>query len=383
MIFIFYRDLRVEDNTALKHLLSQFDISEIGFACIVDPVINKNKFAKETFYNVIDSLSKSLNINIQLFDNINSLDKHISARFQKYKTQTQKAKGTPAFTIAFNKNLIIWEQWQKQIITKYDKQCDIVCKEDYTLLPEKLASNKKGEFYKVYTPFYKHYISGLKKNKNNLNISIDFDIKSSSKLRDEGLQILNRVSNGDFNNYKSTRNYPSNKDGTTKLGKYISFGVISIREVYSCIPAVNRELIREIIWRDFFYFCNDHTSAVIKKKSKKGKAMQNWSWSDAHNFIKAGIKELMETGWVNNRLRMIIVMFMIKTKELSPEYTANWFSKYMVDYYESSNSGGIFWAIRQPSFRNFNYNLQYDRYDKNGEYTNAILSQKKLKMNKI
>ena len=41
--------------------------------------------------------------------------------------------------------------------------------------------------------------------------------------------------------------------------------------------------------------------------------MHKWSWSDAHNFIKAGIKELMDTGWVNNRLRMIIVMFMIKT----------------------------------------------------------------------
>ena len=380
MIFIFYRDLRMEDNTALKYLLTQVDITEISFACIVDPVININKFAKETFYDIINSLSKNLNINIQLFDNMNSLNKHISARFQKYKTQAQKGKAA-TFTIAFNKNLIIWDKWQKQIISNYEQQCDIICKEDYTLLPERLASNKKGGFYKVYTPFYKHYLSGMKTNKS--DIRVDFNVNNSSKFRDEGLQILKRVVNGDFNHYKDTRNYPSNSDGTTKLGKYISFGVVSIREVYSCIPYVNKELIREIIWRDFFYFCYDHTRMVIKKKSKKAnKQMQNWSWSDAHNFIKAGIKELMETGWVNNRLRMIIVMFMIKTKDLTPEYTANWFSKYMVDYYESSNNGGIFWAIRQPSFRNFNYNLQYEKYDKNGEYTNEILSQKKLMANK-
>ena len=387
MIFIFYRDLRIEDNTSLLKLIeinNITNIKDIGFACIVDPIINTNKFVKQTFYDIIKSLSTSLNIEIKLFTNPNTLLKHILA-------QTKLKKDNEAFTVAFNKNLLIWEDFQKVIINELnnEKKCNIICEEDYTILPSRLSTNKQGKPYKVYTPFYRHYIKTIRKTIYNLvqpkptpGFLLQGKNTSSSKLREQGLAILSRVITGDFNDYKQTRNIPSNKDGTTKLGKYISFGVISIREVFTAIPPKSSALISEVIWRDYFYFCNDHIKSKIKansmKKPKPHNRGSSWSWSDAHNFIKAGIKELMETGWVNNRLRMIIVMFMLKTKGLSQQYATEWFSRYMVDYYESSNNGGIFWAMRQPAFRNFNYDIQYKKYDSSGRYTNDILSQKKL-----
>lgn len=388
MIFIFYRDLRIEDNTSLLKLIESSNITnikDISFACIVDPIINTNKFVKQTFYDIIKSLSASLNIEIKLFTKTNTLVKYILA-------QTKLKKDNEAFTVAFNKNLLIWEEYQKVIINELNNKpnCNIICEEDYTILPSSLSTNKQGKPYKVYTPFYRHYIKNIKKSSSSHLVKVEPTSDSllqgkntsSSKLREQGLNILGRVISGDFNDYKQTRNIPSNKDGTTKLGKYISFGVISIREVFISIPPKSSALISEVIWRDYFYFCNDHIKSKIRVNSVKTQKPHNrdssWSWSDAHNFIKAGIKELMETGWVNNRLRMIIVMFMLKTKGLSPQYAAEWFSRYMVDYYESSNNGGIFWAMRQPAFRNFNYDIQYKKYDSSGMYTNDILSQKKL-----
>jgi deoxyribodipyrimidine photo-lyase len=338
-LFIFYRDLRFEDNTALNKL--KLD-SNTQYVCIDDPVIFRNKFVMEFYTNIIKSLHKK----IIRFSSPNELMKFI---------KTHKFD-----IIAFNKNLLIWDNWQKPIVDEFD---NVLYYEDYTLVNEDKAKNKQGEAYKVYTPFYMN-VHLLLPTPQLLTIPEDF----SSIQRKEAFEILDDIKNKKFEDYKKERDYPS-MNGTTKIGKYLSYGVISIREIYNAIGSKNHELVRELLWRDFFYFCHDHLKNRITKVDNDNNTI---AWTSANKFIKAGIKELKETGWVNNRLRMNISMYAIKRMNISPSKVAEWFSKYMIDYYESSNDGGIFWVINQPTYREFNYDVQMKKYDPDEIYVSKV-----------
>jgi deoxyribodipyrimidine photo-lyase len=256
-----------------------------------------------------------------------------------------------------NKNLLIWDTYQQKIIEKY-KTKHIICKEDYTLDIQANTYNKSGKAYKVFTPFYNMY-------KNQITYTpINLVEKTSSQFRKKAIEILQTS----FTNYSKTRNYPYISNGTTQIGKYLNYGVISIREAAFAFKG-NPELLKQLIWKDFYYFSYEHQLKVLSKSDTIKKRI---NWSNANNFIKAGVHELTTTGWVNNRLRMIISMFLIKYHGVDPSSVETWFSKYMIDYYKSSNIGGISWTISQPNFKIFNFDLQMKKYDSKGTYVHNI-----------
>jgi deoxyribodipyrimidine photo-lyase len=191
--------------------------------------------------------------------------------------------------------------------------------------------------------------------------------------RQNALLILQDVESGSYRNYDISKNFPY-KDATTKLSAYIKFGCVSIREVYNSFKTtygLRHGITRELFWREFYAHSTWHFPYVLSGKSFKPYKVK-WSykqeWYDSIIAAKTGIpiidaaiRELKTTGYINNRLRMIIASFI--TKDLAMDWRVferDLFAKYLVDYDPSTNchswqgmaSVGIscdpYWRIMNP-----------------------------------
>ena len=182
--------------------------------------------------------------------------------------------------------------------------------------------------------------------------------------------------------YHKHRDYPA-LDSTTKLSAYIKFGCVSIREVYYNYHK-NRSLLRELIWREFYanimYYFPHVIGSNFKKKYDKIKWSNNKDWFDkwckgqtGYALVDAGMNQLNTTGWMHNRVRMVVAMFLTKDLLIDWRWGEKYFATKLVDYDPASNNGGWQWSAStgtdaQPYFRIFNPEIQTKKYDKNYDY---------------
>jgi deoxyribodipyrimidine photo-lyase len=167
------------------------------------------------------------------------------------------------------------------------------------------------------------------------------------------------------------------------MSAYIKFGCVSIREVfynYSIVKALQRELV----WREFYANILYHFPNVLghsfKKKYDKIKWSDNKEWfkkwcngQTGYALVDAGMKQLNTTGWMHNRVRMIVAMFLTKDLLIDWRWGERYFATKLVDYDPASNNGGWQWSAStgtdsQPYFRIFNPDLQIKKYDKDYAY---------------
>ncbi|HSQ98106.1 MAG TPA: deoxyribodipyrimidine photo-lyase [Rickettsiales bacterium] len=209
----------------------------------------------------------------------------------------------------------------------------------------------------------------------------EFDVKSGQNKIDDFCK--NRAKN-----YDVDRDFPS-VDGTSKLSPYLRYGVVSPKRCFeecfkhSGIRGVNTWLW-ELIWREFyattlFHFPEIQNHEFIKKyekiKWKYDKDKLN-AWKDGktgYPIIDAGMRQLKETGWMHNRVRMVVASFLTKNLLIDWREGEKHFANYLIDYELASNVGGWQWSASvgidpQPYFRIFNPYLQSKKFDKNGEY---------------
>jgi deoxyribodipyrimidine photo-lyase len=181
--------------------------------------------------------------------------------------------------------------------------------------------------------------------------------------------------------YSTTHNELSKN--TTLLSAYIKFGCISIREVYKYFKS-NRDIIRQLIWRDFYatilYSFPYVLGNAMKTKYDKIKWHFNSKWLKAWKegktgfpIVDAGMRELKTTGYMHNRARLITASFLVKTLLISWEHGEKYFATQLTDYDPASNNGNWQWiastgADSQPYFRIFNPWEQAKHYDPNAEY---------------
>ena len=394
-IFIFRRDLRVHDNKALNMLLDMNDKVKLYPIFIFNPkqiyAKNNEYFSNNAVQFMIESLEdleNNLAINyfegndIDIFDKLN----------KKYDIKN----------IAFNTDYTPYAIKRDKVIQEWceSKNIKLVTAEDYTLFKIGSIKNGTGNPYQVFTPFYRQTL----KMKPDLPIQelvimnkikkcgIIHDVKSFNKQkyytnnanlavrggRKNALMRLNR----DMKGYSKNRDYPA-IDATTKLSAYIKFGCVSIREVFYNYKK-NKALQRELIWREFYANILYHFPHVIgnsfKKKYDKIKWSNNKSWfklwcegKTGFALVDAGMRQLNETGWMHNRVRMIVAMFLSKDLLIDWRWGEKYFATRLVDYDPASNNGGWQWSAStgtdaQPYFRIFNPDLQIKKYDKNYEY---------------
>lgn len=265
-----------------------------------------------------------------------------------------------------------------------DKKIESVCKKhkiafqshhDALLHPPEETLKSDGKPYAIFTPYFRN-ASKLKvpkpqscRKKNYYKKPISFEMKKLPKTdsktifkggRKEGLKILSRI-----------------KKSPTHLSPYLKFTVISPREAYAQIGSP--DLIRSLYWRDFFthlaYFFPHVFGGSFHKKFDKIKWSPNRAafkkWCEGKTgfpIVDAGMRELNETGFIDNRMRMIVASFLVKDLHIDWREGEKYFAQHLIDYDPAVNNGNWQWvastgADAQPYFRVFNPWTQQKKFD--------------------
>lgn len=194
----------------------------------------------------------------------------------------------------------------------------------------------------------------------------------------------------DFSSYDDTRNIPS-IDGSTRLSPYIRFGVFSIREIYRKVQD-NSVLLSEIIWREFWYhiayyfpFTYDLEFQERKRSIVWKDDISSYEWKQfeagktGYPLVDAAIRQLIETNWMHNRLRMVVASFLTKNLGIDWRIGEKWFKKYLIDYDEAVNIGNWQWSASVGAdpkpVRIFNPLLQSEKFDLEAKFIKKYLPE--------
>ena len=196
--------------------------------------------------------------------------------------------------------------------------------------------------------------------------------------------VLN-LSSDTINNYEKTRNFPS-VNGTSKIGIHLRFGTISTREMIAKAEASkNKTFLKELVWREFFQQILFHYPHTINKSFKPKYDRIEWlnnenqfkkwcSGQTGYPLVDAGMRELNQTGFMHNRVRMLVGSFLCKHLLIDWRWGEAYFAKKLYDYETASNVGNWQWVAgcgvdASPYFRIFNPHEQIKKFDKNLIYT--------------
>lgn len=442
-LFIFRRDLRLIDNTALS-------LANQNSKCIIPAFFLDNRqvdrkqneyFSSNSIQFMIESLAnlnKGINAeNSKLFLFHGDLKKNFELLLKENKIQA----------VYVNEDYTPFAQKRdselKEICKKYN--VEFISCEDSLLTGLNAVKLGKGTFFKKYTPYYNaaslvkipaiNKESNFKfinlKSKNNefydsvktlFNlIHVDsnsksiaekpdycfFDISLNEKEENFVRCVLEHLKIGmnknleiqggrqqaekklellkNFKDYKDTRNFPILP--STRLSAYFRFGCVSAREVFHIVKGLygpQHDLIRQLHWRDFYMKIVHFYPHVIGAAMKPEYNKVVWKAKDAHieawkkgetgyPIVDAAMKCLNTTGYMHNRLRMIVSSFFVKDILADWRIGEKYFATQLVDYDISLNNGGWQWSAStgtdsQPYFRIFNPALQSEKFDKDCKF---------------
>ena len=401
-LFIFRRDFRIVDNNGLN-LLSEYcnNIYTI-FIFTPEQVTNANQF-------------KSNNAVQFMIESLEDLESQISSKGGKLHCFYGNNEKIVAQCIKdFDINIVCYNLDYSPYAIKRDKDIVHLCEKmkTYVIYDHDYYLHEPGSIltgsdtpYQKFTPYYhsslkkkiqppqhafskKIKFSYVRKPLHN-HITLDDAMKKFTKEnpdilvhggREKALKQLS-IANRTQTHYPSTRDQVAKS--TSELSAYIKFGCVSIREVYHVLKS-KRELIRQLIWRDFYanilYSFPHVLGNAMKKNYNKLRWHHNSKWFDAWKegltgfpIVDAGMRQLNTTGYMHNRARLIVASFLVKTLLISWEHGEKYFAKKLTDYDPASNNGNWQWiastgADSQPYFRIFNPWEQTKTVDPKAEY---------------
>jgi len=275
---------------------------------------------------------------------------------------------------------IVFETYKDQVIFEKDE----VVKDDSTP-------------YKVYTPYSRKWLAQWAANppasfpsETLLHQLVENEKAPQLTLSDLGFEKSNRelphlnTNNEVLDTYEATRNFPA-LDSTSKAGTALRFGTISIRKLAH--KAANRKEItylKELIWREFFMQILWHFPHTVDKSFKPQYDRIPWrnneeefaQWcagETGYPFVDAGMKELNATGFMHNRVRMLVGSFLCKHLLIDWRWGEAYFAEKLMDYEMASNIGNWQWVAgcgvdAAPYFRIFNPTDQIKKFDQQHQY---------------
>lgn len=191
-------------------------------------------------------------------------------------------------------------------------------------------------------------------------------------------------------NYDKTRDFPALR-GTSRLGVHLRFGTISIRQLALLARELNLKFLSELIWREFYQMILWYYPQTTKQPFRAQYAQLKFPgseedfkrWRNAetgYDLVDAGIRELVETGFMHNRVRMVVSSFLTKHLLCDWRWGEHFFAQYLLDYELASNVGGWQWSAgigvdAAPYFRIFNPVEQQKKYDPDGSYVRRWLGE--------
>ena len=385
-IFWYRRDLRLEDNTGLFKALNENE-NILPIFIFDDSILDELPEDDARVNFIYESLSK---INKQLNNHKASLQilkGQIGDVWEKLVTTYDIQK------VYLNKDYEPYAIKRDQKIKEFlnSKGIEMKTFKDQVIFEEDEIVKADGKPYTVFTPYKRKWLE--KFTKVNLNLIVNFDnfykkINDFPSLNQLGLKNSPiRVKNYSLKNvstYSETRNFP-NLDSTSYLSPHLRFGTISVRQIITELKNKSETFLSELIWREFFMQIIFHFPHVITKNFRSKYDGIQWvnnkedydNWCQGktgYPLVDAGMRQLNETGYMHNRVRMVTAGFLCKHLLIDWRYGEAYFAKKLLDYELSSNNGNWQWAAgtgcdAAPYFRIFNPIEQLKKFDKTLTYT--------------
>ncbi len=409
----FRQDLRVADNTALHRACEDSGASVIGVFIATPQQWLEHDMApirQRFMLRNVEQLQRALgDLNIPLL----------------YR-ETEDFSGVPGVLQELIKEYAIdaiyanreygWNEKQRdqavleQVTTS---GCTVQFFHDQPMLPPGLAT-QTGKPYTVYTPFKKRWMENWRAQRPGLQPAPARRERAATAIADPvpvpagevvdklwpageaaALQRLRNFCDERIEDYKRDRDMPG-LNGTSIISPWLAAGVLSPRRcLHEAMSANSGRLsggqegidcwISELIWRDFYIHILDCFPVVsINRAFKRETEAVAWR-DDEHDFaawcngrtgipiVDAAMRQLLATGWMHNRLRMVVAMFLSKQLLLDWRLGERFFMQHLVDGHLASNNGGWQWAASTgtdaaPYFRIFNPVTQSQRFDPNGDF---------------
>lgn len=392
-IFWFRRDLRLDDNVGFFNALkSDHPVLPIFIfdKAILDHLPKDDArvtFIYNTLQNMRNTLQEEHQSSIAMYhDNPKDVFKTlmdeytIDTVFTNHDYEPYATKRDKEIEEILSENKIKFKTYKDQVIFEKDE-----------------VVKKDGDPYVVYTPYMRvwkenfksleleiyytnSYLNNLVEHTRLPNLSLS-DIgftKSSQKIEDY------TVTPTLIQNYEATRNFPV-KDATSKLGPHLRFGTVSVRKMIKKAIAENNEIFwQELIWREFFmqilwHFPHTHKEAFKAKYDRiewRNNETEFKAWCEGktgYPLVDAGMRQLNQTGFMHNRVRMLVGSFLCKHLLIDWRWGEAYFAEKLHDYDMSSNVGNWQWVAgsgvdASPYFRIFNPTTQIDKFDKQHKY---------------
>lgn len=411
----FRRDLRVEDNTALQSALNTQQ--PVYAIYIATPTTwqqhDLSGIQADLIYRRLFELQNDLaRLNVPLlYLEVETYQQSVDALLEL--SQTLQAE-----RIVFNREYEVNELARDARLSDR-APIDVRGVDDKCLFPPGSVLNQQGQYFKVFTPFKRKYLARLETEPLVISKTQPAAAMPSHDIDDGSLPVFSvhspftyprdssqsypvatraiRQRLRDFcdetiDRYQLERDRPA-LDSTSQLSPYLAIGALSVRQClaraqFGCTPPLNdgRETwVSELVWRDFYQhllhfepkLAKGHNFVVWTEKVR-------WPGSSAHlelwqqgktgyPIVDAAMRQLNQTGWMHNRLRMVVASFLTKDLHVHWREGERYFMQQLVDGDYAANNGGWQWSAStgcdgQPYFRIFNPIAQGERFDSKGEF---------------
>ena len=396
-LFWFRRDLRLEDNVGLYHALYQAKLQEFKVVpififdkTILDKLDDKKDRRVDFIHRTILSLQNQLTTKGKSFhvEYGNPLDV-FSKLVKTYDVKTVYTNHD------YEPNAIERDESIEKLLSA--NNITFITHKDQVIFEKNEVLKDDEKPYTVFTPYSNKWKKVWEKNIPKMHPSIKLiDYFMDSKpiaiptLKSMGFENTDLVvppmhwQESLVKNYTDQRNFPAIK-GTTQLSVHLRFGTISVRQLALATQSLNSTLFNELIWRDFYQMILWHFPQVGKGKSFKAqydfiawrnneKEFQAWcEGKTGYPIVDAGMRELNTTGFMHNRVRMIVASFLTKHLLIDWRWGEAYFAQKLLDFDLAANNGGWQWASGSgcdaaPYFRVFNPRLQTEKFDKELKY---------------
>ena len=398
IVFWFRRDLRLEDNVGLYQAL-QNDAPVLPIFIFDKEILEslpKNDARVNFIHNQIQKISQQLRTNY---------DSGVAQYHDKPKNVFQQlVKDYHIQAVYTNHDYEPYAKERDKEIAEFLKENDIRFKtfKDQVIFEKEEVVKDDGDPYVVYTPYMRKW----KENFNPPTHLVTYDtLKDLEKnlyqskslpqlsLEDMGFEESDikvpdfTVTPNLIQNYEDTRDYPAKAKGTSRLGPHLRFGTVSVRKmVKKAIDEKNETFWNELIWREFFmqilwHFPHTVDNAFRSKYDRiewrnNEEEFEKWkTGKTGYPLVDAGMRELNATGYMHNRVRMLVASFLCKHLLIDWRWGEAYFAEKLLDYEMSSNVGNWQWAAGSgvdaaPYFRIFNPTTQIKKFDKDKKYIN-------------
>ena len=391
-IFWFRRDLRVDDNAGLYHALNSgnkvlpifiFDTD------ILEKLPSKSDARLAMIHAALGKITDTMKgnrCNVGMYHGKpKAVFEHLLEKYaivkvianQDYEPYAQKR-----------------DEEIKQFLTTKEIQFETY--KDQVIFEKAEVVKDDGTAYRVYTPFSKKWLAKMhSEGIPNFTSEKHLDklapiVQPTLKLSELGFKASSipypkyQLNSAIIRNYEATRNYPA-LDQTSRTGAHLRFGTLSIRKM-AAEASKEKEItfLKELIWREFFMQILWHfphtTSQCFKPQYERiewrnnEEEFERWcNGTTGYHFVDAGMRELNATGFMHNRVRMLVGSFLCKHLLIDWRWGEAYFAEKLLDYEQSSNVGNWQWVAgcgvdAAPYFRIFNPIEQIKKFDKQQQY---------------